>query len=102
MPKKGFSGMVVTFKFVGSLRSSSGKSKIALRFEAPVSLKEALKKIVEESPALAKALIDQELGDPRPNSLIIVNGREISVLNGLETMLKDGDEVVFVPVLHGG
>jgi molybdopterin converting factor small subunit len=31
-----------------------------------------------------------------------VNGKEISVLQGLETVIKDGDEVVFVPVLHGG
>ncbi len=94
--------MAVTVKFVGSLRGSSGKSKITLKFETPIPLREALKRIVEELPALANVLIDQELGDPRPNSLIIVNGREVSVLNGLETMLKDGDEVVFVPVLHGG
>lgn len=94
--------MVVTVKFLGSLRNISGKSKITLKFETPVPLREAVKKIVEELPALRRALIDQELGDPRPNSLIIVNGREISILDGLETMLKDGDEVVFVPVLHGG
>jgi molybdopterin synthase sulfur carrier subunit len=93
---------VVIVKFVGSLRNLSGKSKITIKFENPVPLKEALKKIVAELPALAKTLIDRELGDPRPNSLIIVNGKEISVLNGLETILKDGDEVVFVPVLHGG
>ncbi|MEM3789347.1 MAG: MoaD/ThiS family protein [Candidatus Bathyarchaeia archaeon] len=42
------------------------------------------------------------MGDPRPNTLIIVNDREISVLRGLETVLKDGDEVVFIPVSHGG
>ncbi|MGB9853445.1 MAG: MoaD/ThiS family protein [Candidatus Bathyarchaeales archaeon] len=94
--------MAITVKFVGSLRNLSGKSKIALKFENPIPLREALKKIIAELPALAKALIDEELGDPRPNSLIIVNGREVSVLNGLETMLKNGDEVVFVPVLHGG
>lgn len=94
--------MIVTAKFVGSLRNLSGKSRIALKFENHVPLREALKKIIEELPALAKTLIDQELGDPRPNSLIIVNGKEISVLNGLETILKDGDELVFVPVLHGG
>jgi molybdopterin converting factor small subunit len=34
--------------------------------------------------------------------LVLVNGREISVLNGLETRVKDEDEVVFVPVVHGG
>ncbi|MCS7115541.1 MAG: MoaD/ThiS family protein [Nitrososphaerota archaeon] len=94
--------MVVTFKFLGGFRNMSRKSKIALKFESPVSLREAVEKIINEFPALQKALIDPELGDVRPNSLIIVNGKEISVLNGLETVLKDGDEVVFVPVLHGG
>ncbi|MEM3641525.1 MAG: MoaD/ThiS family protein [Candidatus Bathyarchaeia archaeon] len=102
MSEKGLMEMVVTVKFLGSLRNLSGKSKITLKFETHFPLREALKKIIEELPALRRALIDQELGDPRPNSLIIVNGREISVLNGLDTMLKDGDEVVFVPVLHGG
>jgi molybdopterin synthase sulfur carrier subunit len=94
--------MVVTVKFLGSLRNLSGKSKITLKFETPIPLRKAVKKITEELPALRRALIDQELGDPRPNSLIIVTGKEISVLNGLETMLKDGDEVVFMPIIHGG
>jgi len=31
-----------------------------------------------------------------------VNGKEISVLKGLETLVSDGDEVVLVPVTHGG
>ncbi|MEM2910994.1 MAG: MoaD/ThiS family protein [Candidatus Bathyarchaeia archaeon] len=94
--------MAVTVKFFGSLRTLSGKSRIILRFENPVPLRELLQRIVEELPTLARALIDQELGDPRPNSLIIINGKEISALNSLETKVKDGDEVVFVPVLHGG
>jgi molybdopterin converting factor small subunit len=34
--------------------------------------------------------------------LVLVNGREISVLDGFETTLNDNDEVVFVPVMHGG
>lgn len=94
--------MVITVKFVGSLRNLAKKSKIALKFENPVPLRELLQKMVEELPTLARALIDPELGDPRTNSLIIINGKEISVLNGLETEVKEGDELVFVPVLHGG
>lgn len=94
--------MVVTVKFIGSLRTLAGKGKIALKFETPVPLKEVIQKIVIDLPALESALIDKELGDPRPNSLIIVGGREISVLEGLETLVKDGDEVIFIPVLHGG
>jgi len=53
-------------------------------------------------PRLKRILIYSELEDPRPDTLIFVNGKEISVLNGLETMLKDGDEVIFIPVLHTG
>jgi len=49
-----------------------------------------------------RTLIDPDLENPRPNTLILVNEKEVSVLNGLETMLKDGDEVVFIPVLHAG
>jgi len=67
-----------------------------------VPLKEAIEEIIEETPRLRKILIDPELEDPRPNTLIIVNGREISVLDDLETVLKDGDDVALIPVLHAG
>ena len=49
-----------------------------------------------------KLLIDPELNDPRPNALILLNGREISVLKGLETEVNDGDELAVIPVVHGG
>jgi molybdopterin synthase sulfur carrier subunit len=94
--------MTVTVRFIGALRNASGKGKITMAIKNAVTLRDIIKKIVEEEPKLRRALIDPELEDPRPNALILVNEKEISVLNGLETMLKDGDEVVFVPVLHGG
>ena len=84
-------------KFVGSLRSLAGKSKLALKFGKPASLMEVMKNVAEESPKLKPALANSKAG-----MLILVNGKEASVLNGLETVLKDGDEVVFVPVIHGG
>jgi molybdopterin synthase sulfur carrier subunit len=94
--------MDITVKFIGSLRSIVGKSKINIMFEDAVSIREATRRIVEKLPTLKRVLIDPDRENSRPNVLIIVNGKEISVLNGLETMLKDGDEVVFVPVSHGG
>jgi molybdopterin synthase sulfur carrier subunit len=94
--------VVITVRFVGAFRSVSGKSKLAIKFEDVTPLREAVKRILKELPKLKRALIDPDLEDPRPNTLILVNGKEISVLNGLETMLEDGDEVVFVPVIHGG
>lgn len=94
--------MVITVKFIGAFRNASGKSKFTITSEDIILLKEAIKEIVKELPKLKTILIDPELEDPRPNTLILVNGKEISVLNGLDTMLEDEDEVVFVPVVHGG
>jgi molybdopterin converting factor small subunit len=34
--------------------------------------------------------------------LIILDGKEISALQGLETEVKDYDEIVLVPMVHGG
>jgi len=94
--------MEVTARFLGVFRSISGKNQVTIKFKDAVMLRDAVERIVEEMPELKRALIDPELEDPRPNTLILVNGREISILNGLETILEDGDEVVFVPVLHTG
>jgi len=94
--------VTVTFKFVGAFRSLSGKEKQTLRVRKSISLREALWKIVEKEERLKRVLIDPELEDPRPNALILVNGKEISVLRGLDTILVDGDEVVLIPVIHGG
>jgi MoaD family protein len=94
--------MAITVKFIGALRSISGKSKISIRAKDPVSLSEVIKQVIEEQPKIKRALIDPELEDPRPNTLILVNGKEISVLKGLDTIVENGDEIILVPVVHGG
>jgi molybdopterin synthase sulfur carrier subunit len=94
--------MAVTVKLVGAFRGISGKERLTVKIRKEMLLRELVKKIVEEQPKLKRTLIDPELEDPRPNALILVNGKEISVLNGLETVVRNGDEVVFVPVIHGG
>ena len=94
--------MTITVKFVGSLRHVSGVNELALTPKEGFSVKELMIEIAGELPELKRSLIDPHLEALRTNALILVNGREISVLDGLETNLKDGDEVVLVPVVHGG
>lgn len=94
--------MVLTVKFIGALRYITGKTHLTFEYEKGMSLKELVAKISQESPKLEKSFGDLPAGDSTSNALILVNGREISVLNGLETKLNDEDEIVFVPVVHGG
>ena len=93
--------MPLTLKFIGALRQISGKTQLTVNFQEGMSLKDLITKISREMPQLDKTFSDQ-LNDSRSNALVLINGREISVLNGLETKLNDGDEIVFIPVVHGG
>ena len=96
--------MNVTVKLLGVHQSIVGKESFVLNMDAGEKIGELVNQIPElvGNEAFRRILIDPELNDPRPNNVILVNGREISSLNGLETELKDGDEVVVIPLVHGG
>lgn len=94
--------MKVKVKLFGLLRRAFKSDTIVVELSGSSKLKDLIDKIVEKSPSLKNVLLDPELMDPRPNMIILVNGIEISVLNGLETDIKEGDEIVFIPVIHGG
>ena len=92
----------VNVKLMGVFRVFSGKDSVSLRLEKPV-VREAVVKIAEFlSSEFRRMLIDPELNDPRPNALILVNGKEISVLQGLETTVREGDQIILIPISHGG
>jgi molybdopterin converting factor small subunit len=94
--------MGVKARFVGSLRSFSGEEFVTLELQKRLSLKEVMKRIAEKRPRLNDVFAVSQPEKLRTATLILVNGKEISVLKGLATTIKDGDELVFVPVLHGG
>jgi len=94
--------MAITLKFIGALRHASGTDSLALNCKKATSLMNIVNEVTKEAPSLRRSLLDEQLDEPKASALILVNGKEISVLNGLETKVKDGDEIVFVPVVHGG
>ena len=95
---------MVRVKLTGILKGISGKEAVTLNFERPTTVKEVIFRHAEMfSVEFRRALIDSELNSPKPNVLILLNGREISVLpGGLESEVKNGDEIVIIPVTHGG
>lgn len=94
--------MPLTLKFIGAMRQITGKTQLTIEFEEGNTLKEVVANLSVKMPQIQKIFGDQQLGDSASNSLVLVNGKEISVLDGLDTKLCDGDEIVFIPVVHGG
>jgi len=92
----------VKVRLLGVFRGFSGKSQMSLRLEK-ATVRNVVQTLAKSLSKEARGLlVDVELNDPRPNALILLNGKEINVLNGLETEVKEGDEVTLIPISHGG
>lgn len=92
----------VKVRLLGVFRGLAGKDQLQLRLES-ATVKEVIQAMAEAFPTETKTmLIDGGLNDPQLNALILLNGREISVLKGLETAVSEGDEITLIPVVHGG
>lgn len=92
----------VKVEFVGTLRGITGKRKHEVMLDEPATIGVLLQRLEESLKLTAGSLVDKESMDPRTSILILVNGKEISVLNGLNTKLEDCASVTLVPVSHGG
>lgn len=102
MRPNGSEKLVVDVKFIGSFRSVTRKSELELKLRGSASLRLLVTKVVERLPELKSSLVNPASGEPKTNMLVLVNGREISVLEGSKTVVTNGDQVVFVPIVHGG
>jgi len=92
----------INVRLLGVFRGLAGKGQLMLKLEG-ATVRDVVQALAESLPIEARAmLVDPELNDSRPNALVLLNGREISVLKGLGTAISDGDEVTFIPVAHGG
>ena len=97
--------MEVCLKLYGVFRSAAGSDTVSLQLlDTEPTVRSAIIKLVSRPDCgeLKKLILDGKSLDPRPNTMILVSGREIGALAGLETRLKKGDELSLLPVAHGG
>ncbi|MCD6420878.1 MAG: MoaD/ThiS family protein [Thaumarchaeota archaeon] len=88
--------MRVTVKAFATLREAfGGRGVLHLDLPDGSTIRDLLKALRSYGPV-------DELIEERSNVKILVNGREITYLDGLETRLKDGDAVAFIPPVAGG
>lgn len=97
--------MDVRVRLYGIFRSTAGASE--LRLDIPkdgATVRSVIEQLLsrEELQSLRALLMNGTSWDPRPNALIMVSGREINTLNGLDTELTQYDELALLPIAHGG
>jgi len=87
--------MKVLAKFVGSPYKIVGVSDIWLFFDTDeVTVRELLTKIETERGVKLNLETD--------NIVVLVNGRRIEFMGGLDARLKDSDEIVVASIIGGG
>ena len=88
---------------MGALKDASGTSSEVLQFNGKTSVSAVIERLFSlHGGSFEQTLLDPILENPQPNALILLNGVEINNLQGLQTLLGDGDELVLLSVTHGG
>jgi molybdopterin converting factor small subunit len=95
----------IHLKLYGVFKSAAGAEALSLDLpgEEP-TVRLAISELVSlpSCGELRKLVLEEEGSDPRSNALILIGGREIGALAGLDTKLKEDDELSLLPIAHGG
>ena len=89
-------------EFVGILQHEIGSAKLQINIDAPITVATMIKRLATSLKLEGNFLFDHETGRLRQNALILVNGKEINVLEGLETKLVDDNVITIIHISHGG
>jgi len=93
--------MKIKVKFFALLREATGTKEVEEEVEEGTTVKGLLERLSNKLPKRFRELVFEGQEVSR-NVIILVNRRGIRELEGLETKLKDGDEVALLPPVSGG
>ncbi|HDD43121.1 MAG TPA: MoaD/ThiS family protein [Nitrososphaeria archaeon] len=92
--------MKITVKSFATIREAFGGRGV-LWIELPEG--SSIRDLINALEKNYRPKIDlSRVGEENSNIKVLVNGREITYLDGLETRLRDGDVVAFIPPVAGG
>jgi molybdopterin converting factor small subunit len=94
----------VTVDYLGSIKQTLElKQPEQVQLKDDASLVDLLSMLAEKhGNPFKESVYEPKDTDLKPYYILSVNGVLLNQLNGLETPLKDGDHLVFLPVVTGG
>ncbi len=96
--------MAITLKFYGGITDKLGLTGNTLKHDLDgiEEVEHLLDDLCEDIPGLEDEIYSSEEKEIRDGFLVLLNGRNIKHLEGLETAVEDGDKVVMFPPVAGG
>ena len=96
--------MKITVDYLGSIKQTLElKQPEQVQLKDDASLVDLLSILAEKhGDSFKKSVYEPKDTDLKPYYILSLNGVMLNQLKGLETPLKDGDRLVFLPVVTGG
>lgn len=94
--------MKVEVKFFTSLREITGKKADEIQLQNVITVEELLNLLSEKYGKKFREYIYNKKGKVQDFLSFLVNGRNINVLQGFDTELKQGDTIAIIPPVGGG
>ena len=95
--------ITVTVRTILTIKKILGKGEIELSVPEKSTMQELVTTLVNSfGDELASLLLDPKTRKILPHIRLMVNGRDIAFLSGMETVLQPGDDVLILPPVSGG
>lgn len=95
--------MVVRVQSILDLASLLGSPKIDLEMPAGSTVRDVLASLADRyGEILKEKLINPSDGAPYPYLRLVLNGRDLGFLKGLDTVMHEGDTLTIIPPACGG
>jgi sulfur-carrier protein len=93
----------ITLRSILKLKDALGGVDLTLDFPEGTTVSELLDYVRNRwGEQVSSHLFDPENGQPLPYVRIMVNGQTLKYLDGFATILKEGDDVLLLPLVGGG
>ncbi|MEM2320475.1 MAG: MoaD family protein [Candidatus Bathyarchaeia archaeon] len=95
--------MLIKVHFLFNLRSIVGEKEVILRLENNVTtIRDLIRLLIGKYGEKLEKVLRGESEEFNSSITILVNGRNVVFIKGLETTLSDGDIISIIPPAGGG
>jgi len=94
--------MKVEVKFFTTLREITGKNIETIQLQNSITIDELINVLAEKYGKKCREYIYNKKGKIQDFLSFLVNGKNINVMQGFDTKLKQGDIVAILPPVGGG